>query len=67
MFSRRKFIACSGLGAIALTVGVSSVISTKRALLSDADAAERFEVTHSDEQWRAILSAEQYQVLRKTF
>ncbi|WEK28831.1 MAG: peptide-methionine (R)-S-oxide reductase MsrB [Candidatus Pseudomonas phytovorans] len=65
MFSRRTFIACSGLGAIALTAGVSSIISMKRTLLSDADAAERFEVTHSDEEWRAILSAEQYQVLRR--
>lgn len=65
MFSRRTFIAGSGLGAIALAVGVASSISTRRAVVGEVDAAQLFEVTHSDEQWRAMLSAEQYQVLRE--
>ncbi|OCR26185.1 methionine sulfoxide reductase B [Pseudomonas syringae] len=63
MFSRRQFLIVSGgAGLAALALGVSSRFPM---LIDDASAAQVFEVTHSDAQWRALLSAEQYQVLRE--
>jgi hypothetical protein len=34
-------------------------------LISEADAAQVFEVTHSDSEWHTILSDEQYEILRE--
>jgi peptide-methionine (R)-S-oxide reductase len=66
MFSRRQFLAASGgLGAAALVIGVLPKFATSTALVSEASAAEVFEVTHSDSEWRAMLSPEQYEILRK--
>lgn len=66
MFSRRQFLVASGgLGAGALVIGVLPKFSASVALVDEARAAEVFEVTHSDSEWRALLSAEQYEILRE--
>ncbi|WP_447788451.1 MULTISPECIES: peptide-methionine (R)-S-oxide reductase MsrB [Pseudomonas] len=66
MFSRRQFLVASGgLGAAALVIGVLPKFSTRVALVDEARAAEVFEVTRSDSEWRAMLSAEQYEILRE--
>jgi peptide-methionine (R)-S-oxide reductase len=52
--TRRSLLAgCAGLFALAL------------APKGGANAAESFEVTHTDAEWRKLLSAEQYAVLRQ--
>ena len=66
MFSRRQFLVASGgLGATALVTGVLPKFSASVALVDEARALEVFEVTHSDSEWRALLSAEQYEILRE--
>ncbi|MBB3243797.1 peptide-methionine (R)-S-oxide reductase [Pseudomonas sp. Tn43] len=66
MFSRRQFLVASGgLGATALVMGVLPKFSASVALVDEARALEVFEVTHSDSEWRALLSAEQYVILRE--
>lgn len=66
MFSRRQFLLTSGgLGAAALVIGAWPKFAASAALVSDAGAAEAFEVTHTDSEWHAILSAEQYEILRE--
>ncbi|EJM10188.1 protein exported by TAT pathway, partial [Pseudomonas sp. GM18] len=66
MFSRRQFLVASGgLGAAALVIGVLPKFSASVALVDKARAEEVFEVTHSDSEWRALLSAEQYEILRE--
>lgn len=66
MFSRRQFLlAGGGLGAAALVVGVLPKFAASSALLGTANAEEVFEVTHSDSEWRSLLSAEQYEILRE--
>lgn len=66
MFSRRQFLVTSGgVGLAALAIGLMPSFATRSALVSEADAAEEFEVTHSDSEWRAMLSAEQYDILRE--
>jgi peptide-methionine (R)-S-oxide reductase len=66
MFSRRQFLGtCGGLGAAALVVGVLPKFAASSALVSDVSAAEVFEVSHSDSEWRAMLSDGQYEILRE--
>ncbi len=66
MFSRRHFLlAGGGLGVAAVVVGVLPKFAAISALISEANAGEVFEVTHSDSEWRSKLSAEQYEILRE--
>lgn len=66
MFSRRQFLRVGGsLGAAALAIGVLPRLVGSPVLISEARADEVFEVSHSDSEWRTLLSAEQYQVLRE--
>lgn len=66
MFSRRQILlAGGGLGVAALVAGVLPKLSTSAAVVSEAQADEMFEVTHSDSEWHSILSDEQYQILRE--
>ena len=58
MFTRRKFVL-SSVGA-ASVLGLSSRVS----LGVDAKAPRTFEVTHTDAEWRKLLSREAYEVLR---
>ncbi|MFM9381735.1 peptide-methionine (R)-S-oxide reductase MsrB [Pseudomonas sp. UV AK001] len=66
MFSRRQILATGGgLGLAALLAGVLPKLSTGSALVGEALADEAFEVTHSDSEWHALLTDEQFDVLRK--
>lgn len=66
MYSRRQFLlAGGGLGVAALLAGALTRRVAPPALIGVAQAAETFEVSHSDEQWRALLSPEQYHILRE--
>ncbi|MBV4456802.1 peptide-methionine (R)-S-oxide reductase MsrB [Pseudomonas sp. COR58] len=66
MFSRRQILAAGGgLGVAALLAGVLPKLSTGAAPIGEARADEAFEVVHSDSEWRALLSPEQYDVLRR--
>ena len=54
---RRSFVRLAGLGSAAFALfGCGS---------RPAEAAERFEVTHTDAQWRKLLSPAAYDVLRR--
>jgi len=61
MLSRRGFLMAglAGGGALAL------IQATRSNGGAGNEAPARFEVTHTDEQWRALLSPEQYDVLRR--
>ena len=61
MINRRNTLL--GLGALsALAAGIRGFFGT----LPEAQAATRaYEVTHTDAEWRKLLSSEQYRVLRK--
>ncbi len=50
------------LGGAAVLIGTETMGSLS---LFPARAAERFEVTRTDEQWRRLLTPDQYKVLRK--
>ncbi|MDQ0122455.1 peptide-methionine (R)-S-oxide reductase [Pseudomonas lini] len=66
MLSRRRFLGtCGGLGAAALVIGALPKFAASSAVISDASAAQVFEVVHSESEWRAMLSAEQYEILRE--
>jgi peptide-methionine (R)-S-oxide reductase len=56
MITRRRFVVG---GAAGLAVACGSVFRGTPAV-----ALEQFEVTHTDAEWRKLLTADQYQVLR---
>jgi len=60
MLSRRTF-ALAGVSAAALLAALR--LSTQGA--AESAAAKKFEVTRTDEEWKKILTPEQYYVLRK--
>jgi len=63
MLNRRGFLI-AGTGAIA-GAGVLALMQATRSNDGPGAApAPHFEVTHSDAEWRSLLSPEQYQVLR---
>jgi peptide-methionine (R)-S-oxide reductase len=57
MLNRRLFLGSAALGAFAATLASR--------LGSGALAAETFEVTHTEEEWRKLLTPEQFAVLRQ--
>jgi len=70
MFSRRRFMVGSlalggGLGVLALTTGITQTFTANAASATPADVATVFDVTHSADQWHALLTPEQYDVLRE--
>ena len=66
MFSRRQLLlAGGGLGVAALAGGLLQKINAANALIAQAEAAETFEVSHTDAEWHSLLSAEQYAILRE--
>lgn len=70
MFSRRHFllgslVAGGGLGVLAMSGGMPRLFSPGAGLVSEAQAAQVFEVAHSVEQWHAILSPAQFNILRE--
>lgn len=60
-FTRRSFI---GGGAVAATYGLT-LLTGVGLPKSQATELTKFEVTHTDDEWRKLLSANQYAVLRK--
>jgi len=56
LIERRSLIAAAGLGGVALLIGRAS---------TPADAAQRFEITRSDAQWRKQLGPQRYYILRQ--
>jgi len=58
MISRRHLLSV-GVGGVAL------LVVARWNAASPARAGERFTVTHTEEEWRAMLTPEQYAVLRK--
>ncbi|MGC5703626.1 peptide-methionine (R)-S-oxide reductase MsrB [Pseudomonas sp. NFXW11] len=66
MFSRRQLlVASAGLGVAALALKVLPRLGSDAGLIEPALADEAFEVSHSEDEWRALLSPQQYQVLRQ--
>jgi peptide-methionine (R)-S-oxide reductase len=65
MQSRRRFLLAGG----SLAAATLAALSQRRVLgatgLQPEHAPEMFEVVHADDQWRRILSANQYAVLRE--
>jgi peptide-methionine (R)-S-oxide reductase len=58
MMTRRMLLAGGSAGALALFLGSSWRPGTPK-------AAEAFEVTHTEEEWRKLLTPDQFAVLRK--
>jgi peptide-methionine (R)-S-oxide reductase len=56
MLNRRLLLIAAGLGAVATRLGLGS---------GPAVAAEKFPVTHTDEEWHKLLTSDQYAVLRE--
>jgi peptide-methionine (R)-S-oxide reductase len=64
MLSRRQFLLAGGtLAATLLALDHRRVLGATGT--SPGNPAETFEITHPDEQWRSMLSANQYAVLRQ--
>ncbi len=60
---RRRLLL--GGGAALLATAVAIVLRNGKMPQARAAAIEHFEVTHTDAEWRALLSADQYAVLRQ--
>jgi peptide-methionine (R)-S-oxide reductase len=58
MFSRRRLLLIGGAGALALAYGIS-----RRSAVSATSGL--FEITHTKEEWRSLLTPDQYAVLRE--
>jgi peptide-methionine (R)-S-oxide reductase len=58
MISRRRLLTGCALNAVTVMVG-------QRAWTRVARAEELFEVTHTEEEWRKLLTPDQYAVLRE--
>jgi peptide-methionine (R)-S-oxide reductase len=59
--SRRRFLQVGGAAAVLAALG----IYTMRARQTGAVESEAFEVTHTDEEWKKILTPNQFKVLRE--
>jgi peptide-methionine (R)-S-oxide reductase len=65
MLSRRQFIWIGGsVGVAAFAASVLPSLAGNASSVPQDDAVGTFEVSHSDAQWRELLSADQYEVLR---
>ena len=59
MMITRRQVVISG------TAGLAASVFSGWFRAADAQAAETFEVTHTDAEWRKLLTSEQYAVLRR--
>jgi len=66
MLSRRQVLLAGTAGAAALIIGrfVGPYAAMAGSKGAAKDAGKTYEVTHSDEEWRKLLSPEAYDVLR---
>ncbi|NIL18287.1 peptide-methionine (R)-S-oxide reductase MsrB [Pseudomonas sp. AN3A02] len=66
MYTRRQMLlAGGGLGLAVIAGGLLQKINAGPALIAEAEAAEHFDVSHTDAEWRTLLTAEQYAILRE--
>lgn len=67
MQSRRRFLfsSAASLAALAAAARWRPLSSAQAAQAVAGKPAESFEVTHTDQQWRQLLSPSQYDVLRQ--
>jgi peptide-methionine (R)-S-oxide reductase len=63
MQNRRQFLIAGGTGLAA--VAAAYVTSRREVLAQVARQGVSFEVTHTDAEWRKLLSSDQYAVLRQ--
>lgn len=59
--SRRRFMIGAGIGAGFGAATVAKLLNTTALAAEDGE----FEVVHSEEEWREILTPEQFEILRK--
>ena len=59
--SRRRFLQAGGAVAVLAALG----IYTMRARQTGAVESEAFEITHTDDEWKKILTPNQFKVLRE--
>jgi peptide-methionine (R)-S-oxide reductase len=62
MYTRRQMLLASGGLGIALLAGD---LLKNFTMIPEAQAAESFEVSHTDAEWHTLLTAEQYAILRE--
>ena len=56
--TRRRFLAGAGAASVAIVAGTACARS------ATASPAGDFEVTHTDAEWKQLLTADQYDILR---
>ncbi|WP_285424363.1 peptide-methionine (R)-S-oxide reductase MsrB [Pseudomonas sp. efr-133-TYG-103a] len=66
MLSRRQFMVLSGgAGVAAIALGMLPKFADGQALVAPDAPIGTFEVSHTDDEWHALLSDDQFQVLRR--
>jgi len=65
MATRRQFILAGTASAAALAAGLLPRFAARAATQGKDAAPETFPVTHTDAQWRALLTPGQYYILRQ--
>ena len=60
--SRRRFLQAGGAAAVLAALGVYTVAARRTGVVE----SEAFEVTHTDEEWKKILTPNQFRVLRES-
>src|SRR5476651_1867926 len=66
MLTRRQLIMASGsAGAVALAIGLLPRFAANAQTVVEDTPIETYEVTHTDAEWHALLSDDQFAVLRR--
>lgn len=66
MLSRRQFMLLSGgAGVAAIALGMLPKFADGQGLVAPDAPIGSFEVSHTDDEWHALLSDDQFQVLRR--
>jgi peptide-methionine (R)-S-oxide reductase len=67
MVTRRQFLVGGAAGAAGLYLAARVTHPSLSASSSTSTAGQTFEVVHTDAEWRKLLTADQYAVLRQEF